>query len=344
MKPVRIAVFLVLVFVAAACGGGGGASASEGWSIPWGIAPEPGGDPGFVLVTEREAFTVTRVEVDGGDRTVLGRVPEVEATGGEGGLMGVALAPDWDGSAVTDVYFMHTASEGNRIAVMDFDGESLSGYRVVVDGIAKSRFHNGGRIAFGPDGYLYAGTGDAQDPGLARDPGSLNGKILRVDREGEPVEGNPFGNEVYSLGHRNPQGLAWDGEGRLWSSELGENTWDELNLIVAGGDYGWPACEGACEVEGTVDPVRSWSTSEASPSGLAFSDGTLYMAALRGQRLWVVDVDGERVEGVSAMWEGRFGRLRAVAVVGGELWVSTSNSDGPGGEEPGADRVVRHRL
>ncbi|WP_248868607.1 PQQ-dependent sugar dehydrogenase [Streptomyces halobius] len=192
------------------------------------------------MLTERDSFTVHTLTQDGTKKEV-GKVPNVVTTGGEGGLLSIAVSPSWQ----TDhhVYVMHSAKEGNRIARMTFDGGELGDYKVVVDGIKKNRYHNGGRIKFGPDGYLYATTGDAQDEDLAQDTSSLNGKILRMTPDGKPAPGNPFGNLVHSYGHRNPQGITWDAQGRLWDGGLGARTYDELNLIEPGKNYGWPTCE-----------------------------------------------------------------------------------------------------
>jgi glucose/arabinose dehydrogenase len=227
---------------------------------------------------------------------------------------------------------------------MNFTGSALSGYTAILTGIRKSRFHNGGRIRFGPDGFLYATTGDSQQMDLAQDPNSLNGKILRITKTGAAAPGNPFGTRIYTLGHRNGQGLAWDAQGRLWESELGNSAFDELNLIQPGKNYGWPTCEGTCSVSGMTNPKRTWTPAEASPSGLAFANGALFMAALRGQRLWRIVISGENVVSVSSHFNGTFGRLRAVNKVPGEnaIWIGTTNSDNNGNGT--ADRILRSNL
>ncbi|MGW2178320.1 PQQ-dependent sugar dehydrogenase [Streptomyces sp. NPDC001732] len=313
---------------------------STGWSIPWGTHWMPDGKT--ALVTERDGFKVFRATTDGA-RTQVGSVPEAVTTDGEGGLLGVAVDPKW--STNHHVYFMHTASEGNRIARMTYDGSSLGGYQVLLRGIKKSRYHNGGRLAFGPDGYLYASTGEAQTPDLAQDKNSLNGKILRMTTDGKPAPGNPFGNHVYSYGHRNPQGLAFDRNGRLWEAEFGDSKKDELNLIKPGKNYGWPICEGTCTTSGMTNPKKTWNISEASPSGIAIVRNVIYMAALKGERLWRVPITGdtENLGTPSAYYVGTYGRLRTVTAVPGrdQLWLSTTNCDNKGNEPDGSDKLFR---
>jgi len=306
-----------------------------GLDAPWSVVR---GD-GIVLVSERDSGRVLVLLTRGGVREA-GRVPGV-AHGGEGGLLGLALLEP-EGPGPRWLYAFHTAEDGNRIVRMPLvdgrDGVVLGETEPLLAGIPRAGNHNGGRIAFGPDGMLYATAGDAGSPDRAQDRDSLAGKILRMTPEGGVPADNPFpGSLVYSVGHRNPQGLAWDDAGRLWSSEFGQNRWDELNLIAAGGNYGWPVVEGEARDGRYIDPVAQWSTDEASPSGLAWVSGTLFLAALRGERLWAVQVDAEtgRAE-TAAFYTGEHGRIRDV-VPGpdGTLWFVTSNTDGRG--DPGAD-------
>ncbi|MGW0119800.1 PQQ-dependent sugar dehydrogenase [Streptomyces sp. NPDC003327] len=309
---------------------------TEGLRSPWGLAALPGGD---LLVSSRDERTVTRVDVRTGAKTPLGEVPGV-VPGGEGGLMGLAVRGPW-------VYAYLTAESDNRIVRMRYGGgagDRLGAPEEVLTGIPKGVVHNGGRIAFGPDGMLYAGTGETGETGLAQDRDSLGGKILRMTPEGRPAPGNPFaGSVVYSSGHRNVQGLAWDDGGRLWAAEFGQNTWDELNLIRPGGNYGWPAAEGRAGRSGFVDPVAQWPTSEASPSGIAFARGAIWMAGLRGERLWRVPLSGaERSGEPEAFLSGEYGRLRTVLAGGdGRLWLVTSETDTRGTPESGDDRILR---
>jgi glucose/arabinose dehydrogenase len=313
---------------------------STGWTIPWGIAWMPDGKT--AIATERDSFKVFKVTAAGA-RTQVGTVPNTVTTNGEGGLLGVAVDPAWSSNHY--VYFMHTASEGNRIARMTYDGTSLTAYKSLVTGIKKNRYHNGGRLAFGPDGYLYATTGEAQTPELAQDTSSLNGKILRMRTDGTAAPGNPVGASlVYSYGHRNPQGLAWDSRGRLWEAEFGNSQYDELNLIKPGRNYGWPTCEGTCSVSGMENPKRQWPVSTASPSGIAIVRDVVYMAALRGERLWRIPLlDGENTGSPTAYYVGTYGRLRTVVKVPGadQLWLSTTNCDNNGDADPGSDKIFR---
>ncbi|MEU0279361.1 MULTISPECIES: PQQ-dependent sugar dehydrogenase [unclassified Streptomyces] len=313
---------------------------SSGWTVPWGLSWLP---DGAALVTERDSFKVFKL-TQSGARTQVGTVPNVVTTGGEGGLLGIAVSPNWNSDHY--IYLMHTSSSDNRIVRMTYDGSSLGGYTVLVSGMAKNRYHNGGRIKFGPDGYLYATTGDAQNANLSQDANSLSGKVLRMTPEGRPAPGNPFGTLVYSLGHRNPQGLAWDAQGRLWEAEFGNTKFDELNLIEPGKNYGWPVCEGNCTTAGMTNPARQWPTNEASPSAVAYADGALYLAALRGERLWRIPVTGTSTGTPVAYYASQYGRLRTVEQVPGKnaLWLATTNADANGGEPAGADKVFQIDL
>jgi glucose/arabinose dehydrogenase len=162
----------------------------------------------------------------------------------------------------------------------------------LVSGIPHNVHHNGVRLGFGPDGFLYATTGEAENPTLAQDKASLGGKILRMTTAGKPAPGNPFGTLVWTYGHRNVQGLAWDPAGRLWTSEFGDKLADELNLIEPGKNYGRPATQGRTSQSGYTSPVAQWGTDEDSPSGIAYAAGCVWMAALRGQRLWRIPLNG----------------------------------------------------
>ncbi|MFK0220829.1 PQQ-dependent sugar dehydrogenase [Streptomyces vinaceus] len=309
---------------------------------PWGVAPLPGGD---LLVASRDKGTISRVAAATGAVTQIGKVPGV-APGGEGGLLGLALSPSYASDRMVYAYF--TTESDNRIARMRYDeqrdpGQQLGAPDTVFRGIPKGMIHNGGRIAFGPDKMLYAGTGETGDTGLAQDKKSLGGKILRMTPDGQPVHGNPEADSVvYSYGHRNVQGLAWDKDKRLWAAEFGQNTWDELNLIEPGANYGWPEAEGKAGKPGLRDPVAVWKTDEASPSGIAWAQGSVWMAGLKGERLWRIPLDGARpVAEPEAFLTGKYGRLRTVIALGGDrLLLVTSETDGRGSPEAGDDRIL----
>jgi glucose/arabinose dehydrogenase len=321
------------------------ATLATGIDVPWGLAALPNGS---VLVTARDSFQVSRLDVGAGRLTRIGTVPGVVSNvdqQGEAGLLGIAVSPTFTRDKLVFVYF-GTASD-NRIASMTYDssrpaGRQLSAPTVIVKGIPHNVHHNGGRLAFGPDGYLYATTGEAQQPALAQDKGSLGGKILRMTMAGRPAPGNPFGTLVWTYGHRNVQGIAWDAGGRMWASEFGDHSEDELNLIHPGRNYGWPQTEGKTSRAGVTSPVAQWGPSEDSPSGIAVAGGSVWMAALRGQRLWRIPLDGARVVAdPQDFLVGRYGRLRSVLAIDDHtLLVTTSNRDGR--QAPGSrdDRIL----
>ncbi|MFE9569376.1 PQQ-dependent sugar dehydrogenase [Streptomyces sp. NPDC006692] len=315
---------------------------TDGLKSPWGIAPLPDGG---LLVGSRDDGTVVRVDTATGKKTAVGSVPGVDHQG-EGGLLGLALSPTYASDHLVYAYF--TTESDNRIARMIYDqqrpaGEQLGAPDTILRGIPKGNNHNGGRIAFGPDKMLYAGTGETGDRALAQDKKSLGGKILRMTPDGQPGYGNPEPDSVvYSYGHRNVQGLAWDAQNRLWASEFGQDTWDELNLIEPGKNYGWPVVEGQGGKPGYVDPVAQWKPSEASPSGIAYADGSVWMAALKGERLWRVPLDATKpLAAPEAFLTGQYGRLRTVLTAGpGKLWLLTNNTDSRGTPKPGDDRIL----
>ena len=304
---------------------------ATGLDVPWAVDFLPDGS---ALVTERDTARVLHL-VPGEAPRELATVPDVAADN-ESGLLGIAVSPGYADTGRVFVYL--TTSRDNRVLRMVHDGETLVPDTVVLDGIPRETYHSGGRIAFGPDGHLYVATGDAAVPSRSQDPGSLAGKILRVDEDGDVPADNPrAGSPVWSLGHRNVQGLGWDAAGRMFASEFGQDTWDELNLVEPGGNYGWPVVEGVAGSDDFVEPLHQWRPADASPSGVAVTDDAVYLAALRGESLWRVPLDGGEPQ---RLLHGEYGRVRDVAVApDGRLWLLTSNTfrGEPAGDD---DRVV----
>ncbi|MCU1636243.1 MAG: glucose dehydrogenase [Cryobacterium sp.] len=309
---------------------------------PWSVLRVPDGG---VLISERDTTDVRELLPDGSLRTA-GTVEAAEPSG-EGGLLGLAFLADAGAPGAQGwVYAYATAADGNQIQRMPLTG-SAGGYglgdpQLILDGIPKAGNHNGGRVAFGPDGMLYATVGDAGNASSAQDLNSLSGKILRMTPTGHAAPGNPFSNRVYSYGHRNPQGIAWDSRGQLWASEFGQNTWDELNRITPGANYGWPEVEGAAGSLAYADPMQQWPTEVASPSGMAIVNDTIFMAALRGERMWRISPStGEMDE----WFVGSFGRLRdVVSGPAGTLWFVSNNTDGRGDPTLGDDRLYQVQV
>lgn len=309
---------------------------ATGLEVPWGLTFLPGGD---ALVSERTTGKILRVAADGRKEEVM-TVPGVATGQGEGGLLGLAVSPTYEEDNLVYAYFSSAEAGDNRVVRFELGGDP----EVVLDGIESAGIHNGGRIAFGPDGMLYVTTGDAGNTESSQDRESLNGKILRLEPDGTVPSDNPFPDSpVYSLGHRNVQGLAWDSDDRLWAPEFGQNTFDEVNLIEAGKNYGWPEVEGAGDGGGRfVAPKVTWKTSESSPSGAAIVGDELYVGALAGRRLWRIPLDGTSTGAPEKLLDGDYGRLRSPAAApDGSLWVTTSNRDGRGDPTDEDDRIVR---
>jgi glucose/arabinose dehydrogenase len=305
---------------------------ATGLQAPWSIAFYDG----TPLISERDSARILELDAEGAAREVA--VIEGASGSGEGGLLGIAVLDGF-------LYAYFTAGSENRIERFAIEGASgslaLGAGEEILAGIPAAKYHNGGRIAFGPDGMLYATAGDAGNPDSAQDRDALAGKILRIAPDGTVPADNPFPESaVYTWGHRNPQGIAWDKDGTMWATEFGQNTWDELNRIEAGANYGWPDVEGIAEDGDFTDPVQQWNPADASPSGMAIAGGVAYLANLRGQRLREVPLDdsGTAVE----HYTGEFGRLRdAVVAPDGSLWLLTNNTDGRGEPGPEDDRVLR---
>jgi glucose/arabinose dehydrogenase len=295
----------------------------SGLDIPWDVAFLPDGS---ALVTERVTGRLRRVGTDG-ELTDVRTFDDIKQPADQAGLQGLAVSPTYaeDGW----VYAYYTSEEDNRVVRFRLDSDAPP--EPILTGIALGDIHNGGRIRFGPDGMLYVTTGEAGDRWRARDLDDLGGKILRMTPEGDPAPGNPIpGSLVYAWGFRDPQGLAWDDEGRLFASEFGHQHLDELNRILPGGNYGWPDVEGPGDAADVVNPVATWKPADASPSGMTFHDGQLWIASLRGERLWRIDPDGSDA---AQLLHGEYGRLRLVTEApDGSLWVLTNNREDDEGD------------
>jgi glucose/arabinose dehydrogenase len=311
-------------------------------AAPWGVTFLP---DGTALVSERDTTRVLAIPAGGGRPREVGRLG-IAAPQGEAGVLGLATSPTYDDDSL--VYAYVSTAEDNRVVRMEYDGRRLGRPDPVLTGIPNGFIHDGGRLLFADDGNLFVSTGETGDEQLAQDRDSLAGKVLRITPDGDPVADNPVeGSPVWTMGHRNVQGLAFDEHGRLWASEFGADTWDELNLISRGRNYGWPLHEGRAPdpQDAYRDPYVQWRTSEASPSGLAYLDGSLWMASLRGQRLWQVPVSEEGTGKPRDWFVGDYGRMRTVVVApDGNLWVTTSNRDGRGDPAAQDDRILEVAL
>lgn len=273
---------------------------------------------------------------------------------GEGGLMGIALDPSFSQNHYT--YVMHSYLEGNQIynrvvRLVESNNRALVN-RILIDKIPRGPIHNGGRIKIGPDQKLYIATGDAGNSALAQDPTSLGGKILRIALDGSIPADNPFPNSpVYSLGHRNPQGLAWNSRNILYESEHGASAHDEINIIRPGANYGWPLVQGdqTSTTVKTQKPIVQSGNVTWAPSGIAFVDqgpwqGKLLVANLRGQQLLAITLNGNGtiVRNVEPWLRNEYGRLREVVQArDGSIYITTSNRDGRGAIQAGDDKILR---
>lgn len=293
------------------------------------------------LISSRNTGEILELLKDG-DTRVVTTLKEAVHTG-EGGLLGLAVSNE------DYLYAYLTTSKDNRIVRMAIDGEpgslSLGEPGVILSGLPSASTHNGGRIAFGPDRMLYATVGDAGNPDAAQDKNKLHGKILRMTPTGNVPEDNPIPDSlVYSYGHRNPQGIAWSDDGTMYASEFGQNTWDELNIIRPGANYGWPEVEGRTECPWNADcayegPVQKWATKDASPSGIAYADETIFIANLRGAVLRAVPTS--EPSSATTHFRGELGRIRDVVVApDGKLWIVTNNTDGRGRPGENDDRII----
>lgn len=306
---------------------------AENLTTPWSIVFY--GDT--ALISSRDTGEIHELNSESGKTRSIGTVAGAVHRG-EGGLLGLAV------DSKKRLYAYYTTGTDNRVSRFTVRGEpgnlSLGESETVIEGLPSASFHNGGRIAFGPDNMLYATVGDAGDTRSAQDLTTLSGKILRMTVDGSVPADNPYPNSfVYSYGHRNPQGLAWSEDGTMYATEFGQNTWDELNVITAGANYGWPDVEGIDEKSGYVVPVQQWATSDASPSGIAYDKGLLYIANLRGEMVRMVPTAD--LASSKELYKKEYGRIRDVTVSpDGEVWFVTNNTDGRGSPVEGDDRIL----
>lgn len=331
---------------------------AENLDTPWALAFLPDQS---ILVTERLG-KIYLIEKNDGIKNIEFSLQNGVKEIGEGGLMGIAAHPDFSSNNSVYIYYTYSGEGNNtlnRVSRLRFDGARLTDEKIIVDRIPGAANHNGGRIKFGPDELLYITTGDSQDPSLSQDSNSFAGKILRVDSEGNSPRGNPFNgsggtpgtrsNLTYSFGHRNPQGIAWDGDGNLWSTEHGRSAptgLDEINLIESGKNYGWDIIQGDETRSGMVTPVlNSGPNTTWAPAGAAFVGDSLFFAGLRGQTLYEAVIKNNQVAELKEHFKGEFGRLREV-VLGpeGMLYVTTSNRDGRGSPKEKDDKIIKINI
>lgn len=317
-------------------------------TVPWALVFLPNGD---LLVTERGG-NIYQIDKDGNRaKEPVAKLAVLQT--GESGLHGITLSPNFENNRHVFIYYTYKGKGDNtlnRVSRFKFDGKSLSEEKVIVEAIPGAIFHDGGRIKFGPDGFLYITCGDALNPSLAQDTNSLAGKILRVTEDGQAAPGNPFGSAqdkpfgtpVYSWGHRNPQGIAWDDKGRLWETEHGQSATDEVNLIVAGKNYGWPTIRGDETQEGMQNPALHSKSDTWAPAGAVYINGSIFFGGLRGQALYEAKIEEDKVINLTAHFKGELGRIRDV-IVGpdGFLYVTTSNRDGRGNPAGDDDKILR---
>jgi glucose/arabinose dehydrogenase len=313
---------------------------AKGLDVPWGLAFLPDGG---ALVTERDTHRILKVgpqsDADGLKVEEVQRLTEPVSTG-DGGLLGIAVSPKYDQDKTVYVYY--TTAKDNRVGKLQLGGKLTP----ILTGLPRSETENGGQLAFGPDGFLYVGTADATEAGtLAQSPKSTGGKILRMTTAGKPAPGNPSKTSlIWSSGHHNVLGLAWDSAKRMYATEAGQATSGELNVIVKGKNYGWPAADGESPNAKFTNPLVSWPVDDSSCAGVAVLERTIATACLLGRRLWLVSTtgNGTLIGRPRALLENQYGRLRGlVAGPDGSLWVATSNLERGGEPKPGDDRIIR---
>lgn len=309
---------------------------AQNLEVPWAMDFLPNGT---MIFTER----VGRVNLleEGGAIVKVADIDVSQVT--ESGLLGVAVDPNFTENKYIYLYYTHEGGV-NRISRFVLDG-TLSNETVLLDNIPGGSIHNGGRLKFGPDGKLYATTGEGGNSDLAQDINSTGGKILRMNPDGTVPSDNPFGNYVYAYGNRDPQGITWNPNGILYESEHGASMNDEINIITQGGNYGWPIVQGDQNTSPYISPIRVYTNFTLAPSGIAFYHNNLYVTGLRGSQLRVLNLsgDGKSITGESILLNN-MGRIRDVVVHDGFLYISTSNRDSRGFPQSGDDKIIRIEL
>lgn len=315
--------------------------------VPWEMVFFPNGD---ILFTER---TGSLKILSNNQVTIVEKIAEAKSFG-EGGLLGLALHPNFESNNYIYLYYTYEGVNGqtkNRVVRYKYQNNRLSDRKTIIEGIPGAINHNGGRLKFGPDSYyLYVTTGDSLEPSLAQDKNSLAGKILRVTDEGKPAPGNPFGtsagkpsgdSRIYSYGHRNPQGLAWDDQGRLWETEHGPSAQDEINIIMRGKNYGWPVITGDQTRDGMESPFAESGQETWAPAGAIFVNNSLFFGGLRGSALFSLEVKNNNAV-LSKHFLEEFGRIRNVTKGPDDLiYFSTSNRDGRGFVRNSDDQIIK---
>ena len=307
----------------------------ENLDTPWAIDFLP---DGRMIFTERLG-RISIFDFNNKKTEIIGEIEVSEIS--ESGLSGISVDPEFDKNNFIYIYYTH--EKGNRVSRFVLN-EKLEDEFILLDNIPSARFHDGGRIKFGPDGKLYITTGDATNPPSAQDINSLSGKILRMNKDASIPEDNPFGNYVYSYGHRNPQGIDWHPiTKQLYSSEHGSIRNDEINIIFKGENYGWPIVECDEISDIYIDPIRCYSEFTLAPSSITFYNNDLYVAGLRGTQVRRIIFDGSKIIKEEELFS-ELGRIREVIVYNDYLYTATSNRDGRGILRKNDDKIIRVRL
>ncbi len=316
---------------------------AENLDIPWDIAFLP---DNTMLVTERPG-TLLHIGPASGSQV---SIPVSVGARGEGGLLGVVVHPQFETNSYVYLYMSSggVGQTSNRVVRYTYANNTLIEDKEIIKGIPGATYHDGGRMEFGPDGKLYITTGDATKAAIAQDMKSLGGKILRLNDDGSIPTDNPFGTAVWSSGHRNPQGLAWDTDGNLWQTEHGPTgekgrcCHDELNKIVKGGNYGWPAVIGDETSEGQIPPAWHSGDGTWAPASLVYFDGSLYFGGLIAEGLYKATIENGAITALTKHLDGTYGRIRTIRVgPDGMFYLTTSNTDGRGTAGATDDRIIR---